>query len=81
MTRKVTEEEVGLRLDSLLATDPAISRSAAARLIEEGAVTVNGELPKRRYLVRLGDLIEVALPEPVPAEATPEDIPLSVVYE
>ena len=81
MTRKVTEGEVGLRLDSLLATDPAISRSAAARLIEEGAVTVNGELPKRRYLVRCGDLIEVSLPEPEPAEALPEDIPLSVVYE
>ena len=81
MTREVTPAEAGTRLDALLATDPSLSRSAAARLIDEGAVTVNGRVEKPRYAVKAGDLIEIALPEPVPDEAQPEDIPLSVVYE
>lgn len=81
MTREVTPAEAGTRLDAYLATDPSLSRSAAARLIEEGAVTVNGTPQKPRYAVKAGDLVAVALPEPVPDEAQPEDIPLSVVYE
>ena len=81
MTREVTPAEAGTRLDAYLATDPSLSRSAAARLIEEGAVTVNGVPQKPRYAVKAGDLVAVALPEPVPDEAQPENIPLSVVYE
>ena len=81
VTREVTAAEAGTRLDALLATDPSLSRSAAARLIEEGGVTVNGRRERPRYAVRPGDRIEVLLPEPVPDEAQPENIPLSVVYE
>ena len=81
VTREVTPAEAGTRLDAFLATDPSLSRSAAARLIDEGAVRVNGKAEKPRYAVKAGDLVEIALPEPVPDEAQPEDIPLSVVYE
>ena len=81
MICKVTEAEVGIRLDSFLARDPALSRSAAARMIEEGAVTVNGMPAKRSYSLALGDTVTLTLPEPVPDEAQPEDIPLNVVYE
>ena len=73
--------DVGTRLDAFLARDPALSRSAAARLIEEGAVLLNGGTAKPRTLLREGDTVTVTLPEPEPAEALPENIPLSVVYE
>ena len=81
MTYKIGAENVGERLDSFLANDPSLSRSAAARLCDEGAVTVNGMIVKRRYLLAEGDVVEVALPEPIPDAAEPENIPLSVVYE
>ena len=81
MICKVTEAEVGMRLDSFLARDPSLSRSAAARMIEEGAVTVNGLPAKRSYPLAMGDVVSLTVPEPVPDEAQPEDIPLSVVYE
>lgn len=81
MTVRITEAEAGVRLDAYLSRDPALSRSAAARLIEDGAVTVNGAPSRRSYPLRVGDEVTLTLPEPVPDEALPEDIPLSVVYE
>lgn len=81
MTARISDTEAGTRLDAYLATDPALSRSAAARLIEEGAVTVNGQPSRRSYVLRVGDEVALTLPEPVPDEAQPENIPLAVVYE
>lgn len=81
MTYRISEADAGRRLDSFLALDPLLSRSAAARMIEEGAVTVNGNVQKPRYALRQGDVVVLSMPEPIPDEAQPEDIPLSVVYE
>ncbi|MBQ2718846.1 MAG: RluA family pseudouridine synthase [Clostridia bacterium] len=81
MTYTVGKERGGTRLDAFLAEDPALSRSAAARLIEDGAVLVNGRGERRSYLLREGDVVTLTLPEPVADVALPEDIPLSVVYE
>ncbi len=81
MIHKIEEEAVGLRLDSFLAKRPDLSRSAAARLIEEGAVLVNGRPEKRSYLLLAGDEVSLTLPRPTPDVALPENIPLTVVYE
>ena len=71
-----------MRLDAFVASqDDSISRSAAVRLCEQGDITVNGKTVKKNYAVREGDEIEVVLPDPVPAEAVPQDIPLDIVYE
>ena len=70
-----------MRLDAFVAKDPAISRSAAARLIEEGSILLNGRVAKPRTPLGEGDEVAIDLPAPAPAEAAPENIPLSVVYE
>ena len=48
MIRRVGEDAAGMRLDAFLAREdecfPALSRSAAAKLIAEGNVTKNGSL-------------------------------------
>ena len=82
LTLRTTPEEGGLRADVWLAARvEALSRSAAARLLEEGRVTRNGKpLAKRDRLIP-GETVEVLLPDPTPAEVGPEDIPLDVVYE
>ncbi len=78
---RAAEEDAGLRLDVLIARQATCSRSAAARYLEEGAVTVN-EMPRAaNYRVRPGDTVRLSLPELKDYEVTPENIPLDVVYE
>lgn len=71
----------GQRADAYLADVSELSRSAAARLMEEGAVTRNGAPVGKKDKICEGDVICVALPEPEGAQAQPENIPLDVVYE
>ncbi len=77
----VKESERGIRLDAYAAEVAEITRSAAARLIEEGAITVNSATQPKKYAVKPGDEVEITLPECREAEALPENIPLDVVYE
>lgn len=62
---------VGLRLNQAIAHSGLCSRKAAARLISEQRVLVNGQQQPHHYLVKTGDLIQVdgeALPEPAPKQ-------------
>ena len=78
----LTADRAGERADQLLARlAPELTRSAAQRLLEEGAVTLGGAPVKKNYKTAPGDVLAVALPEPEPVEALPQDIPLDVVYE
>ncbi len=78
----ITEEESGIRLDAAVASFcEQLSRSAAAKLIEDGSILVNGRPAKKKQTVALGDLIDIDLPEPKEAEALAENIPLDIIYE
>lgn len=71
----------GQRLDLLLA-DGDISRSQAARLIREGAVTISGiVVTKPAFVAETGAKVVLTLPEVQEFEAKAEDIPLSILYE
>ena len=69
------------RLDTFLAERSGMTRSAAAKLCDEGAVSVNGKICKKREPLRSGDRVVMQRPDPVAAEAKPQNIPLTVVYE
>ena len=70
------------RIDALLARSvDGLTRSAAQRLLEQGAVTFCGKPVKKNHKTSPGEQFAVILPEPEPAEPEPEDIPLDVVYE
>ena len=83
MTRTLTatSEHSGARLDSYLAQALDISRSAAARLIEEGGVTAGGKALAKNYRMAGGEELTVEIPEPEDTAVTAQDIPLDVVYE
>ena len=81
MTYTVSDTDAGKRLDAYLAEVADMSRSAAAKLIESGEVTVGGKKTEKKYQLKAGDEIEVNVPEAEEYEALPENIPLSVVYE
>lgn len=81
MTSTVEKGSEGLRLDAYIAQAFSMSRSAAAKLAEDGHATVNGLPEAKKYSVKEGDLIDVTLPQPEAAEAMPENIPLDIIYE
>jgi 23S rRNA pseudouridine1911/1915/1917 synthase len=67
----VTDEHAGERLDVFLA-EAVGSRTAAQRLIEAGAVLVDGRARAKRHAVRAGQRVEVGeLPE-APEEEVPD---------
>ena len=81
MILEVSEKDAGMRLDAFIASVTELSRSAAARLIESGDVTVEGRSAEKKRTLATGERVEITLPEPEECEAQPEDIPLDVVYE
>ena len=82
LTLNPTSEDKGARLDAYLAgAESSLTRSAAARLIEEGAVLVNGGKCAKNYRVLGTETVEVTLAETEETELTAQDIPLEVAYE
>ncbi|HZC68189.1 MAG TPA: RluA family pseudouridine synthase [Nitrospirales bacterium] len=78
----VSAGETPKRLDIFLSTHSAdLSRAAIQRLIEQGAVTVNGKRPKPSQKIRPGDAIEWDVPQPTPLEIAGEPIPLEILFE
>ena len=77
-----TNENAGERIDALLPhIVPGLSRSAAQKLLDDGAVLVNGKPVKKNYKCALGDAITLTLPDAEETELIPQDIPLDIVYE
>ena len=76
-----TDADAGKRLDQFVAEATEMTRSAAAKLIEDGSVTVNDRQNAKNYRLREGDTVLITLPEPAPCEAVPQNIPLDIVYE
>ena len=81
-TLQVNPEDTGTRLDAWLAGQlPDVTRSAAARLCEEGRVTAAGKPLAKNYRLGGGEAVSVTLPDPEPVDVAPQNIPLDVVYE
>lgn len=60
---------------------PEQSRSFFQKLIRDGFVMVNHIIVKVNYRLKTGDLIEIDIPDAVPTEIVPENIPLDILYE
>jgi 23S rRNA pseudouridine1911/1915/1917 synthase len=72
----------GTRLDKYVSEIcPGLSRTQAQRLIEEDQVTVNEALEKASYKLSAGDRVLVRIPPLTPSHLSPEDIPVSILYE
>ena len=69
------------RLDKLISDSSELSRSAAAKLIERGLVTVNGKNVDKKTVLKSGEIALVEIPEPEEQDILPEDIPVDIVYE
>ena len=81
MKLTVTAPDIKKRLDIFISENTELSRSAAAKLIEKESITVNGIPASKKQETALGDVIEINIPEPLPAEAVAENIPLDILFE
>lgn len=73
---------IGLRIDKVLVLElKDRSREFIMRLIDEGEVLVNNKKAKNSYRVKENDEITINIPEAKNLDATPQDIPLDIVYE
>ena len=78
----LTADREGERLDAFLARSvPDLTRSAAQKLLEDGAVTLSGRPGKKNDRTVVGIEVSVTLPDPEPLDVLPQNIPLDVVYE
>ncbi len=78
----VSSEHVGMRLDQYLVVQlPELSRSRIQSLIKSEDILINQRPTKAKTPVELDMRVTVNIPEPELAEALPQDIPLSVLYE
>ena len=75
-------QNAGVRIDRFLTDNiPEITRSAVQKIIDDANVTVNGEVVSKNYKCRVGDNVDVTVPDAKPLEAVGQNIPIDVVYE
>ena len=78
----LTADLSGERLDAFLARNVEnLSRSAAQKLIEDGAVFRNGKPGKKNDKLNVGDTVEYTIPEPREVDIRPTEMALDIVYE
>ncbi len=80
---KIEPEFARIRLDRALSQHPLIrTRSRAARLLEQGLITREGQPAKPSYITQAGDVIEISLPvESEPSDLIPLKFELDVLHE
>jgi 23S rRNA pseudouridine1911/1915/1917 synthase len=78
-----TMEDSGKRLDVFVVSQlPDVSRARVQQLIEQEKVAVNGKPQRASFRIQGGEEITLlGEATPPPLKATPENIPLDVVYE
>ncbi len=69
------------RLDVYISGIADITRSYAATLINESYVLVNQKQASKNTKLKMGDSVEITIPDAVEYTAEPENIPLDIIYE
>ncbi|GIN74810.1 pseudouridine synthase [Bacillus sp. J14TS2] len=76
------EDGNGERIDKVVAGfHTEWSRTQVQQWIRDGRVQVNGKIEKANYKCRIGDNIEISIPEPEPLDVQPEPLELDIYFE
>jgi 23S rRNA pseudouridine1911/1915/1917 synthase len=76
-----TGDDVGSRLDVVVARHLARSRTACAQLIRSGHVLLDGKAAKPASLVEAHQRIHIEAPPPCDAAAQPQDLAITIVHD
>lgn len=77
----VDQQNSGKRLDVFLSEVTSYSRSHIKKMCDDGCVFVNGEIEKAKREVKEGDKVSFEPPSVRSLDATPENIPVNIVYQ
>ena len=76
-----TSEQTSQRIDKLLTTLLSdLSRSRVETLIKQAAILVNGKPVRPSYTPRLGDTIEISMPELTESVLAKEEVPFKEIF-
>jgi 23S rRNA pseudouridine1911/1915/1917 synthase len=79
---ELNQQDAGKRLDHAVHQRfPRVSRARVQDWIKRGRVLVNGNATRASYIARQADIVDVEPSDPAPLRATPEQIPLIILYE
>lgn len=83
ITLKVPKEASGQRLDKWLSEQDelGLTRSVIQKRITESSILVDGNAVSKSCRAVENSIVTVEMPDPVPLELTPENIPLDIIYE
>lgn len=77
-------ETDNLRIDKFLSgleKDELLSRSYINKLIQDGHVTVNGNVIKKNHVLKAGEIIEIEIPEKAVKTIEAQEMELDVIFE
>ena len=74
-------DDISARVDVFLSEQLNFTRSRVKKICDEERVLVNGKVVKSNKVIKIGDEIEIDLPENVDLDVTPQDLPLDIVYQ
>lgn len=83
ITLKVPDDISGIRLDKWLSEQEELgfTRSVIQSRMKDGKVLVNGKAASKSDKTTGGSVVTIEMPDAVPLELEPENIPLEIVYE
>lgn len=77
-----TQQDASVRIDKVLCKYcEGFTRSACQKLLDSGAVSVDGVPVSKNYKCKFGSICTVDIPDPVDCEAKAENISLDIRYE
>ncbi len=79
-TIRVTDA-VGVRVDVFLSKELTITRSRVKKICDDGGILINNKPSKSNKILKVGDLIEVNIPQNKNLDIVPENMPLNIVYQ
>ena len=68
-------------IDKYISEKLDLTRSRVQKLIDDGMVTINGNVAKSSAKVNEGEVLSVEIPELKQLEIVPEEIPLNILYD
>ena len=78
----VAPAEAGTRIDAYLRAHTELSRSRIAALMQEGALTVDGQTQtKPAAKTESGQVLRLTVPQARPVDIAAQDIPLDILYQ
>lgn len=78
----ITEDNVGERIDKFISDQNiGLTRSSVQKLIDDSNVFVNNKAVSKNYKLRLNDIVEIHIPEPVSLDVKAQNLPLEFMYQ